>query len=429
MLPRTNTERAWPLMSVPTPQMPQMPQQDHSALPSDQQPTSDSAGPGPSGWSVTIAPRTLWLALGLVVLTAGGWLVLAKGLSVLILLFTAIVIAEGLRPIIDFLHKRLRLSQPAAVLLVYLLILLVVGALTWLLLQAVVVQSSTFIDALPRLNAQLDRQLQELRRWLGASPQLAGLLTSLGSQGGALLQGALATLVRLPQTLGSLIVGGVVVVVMVFFWLTGIAALRPFVLGLLPVQSQPLAQDVLVDISRRLGGYVRGVVVNGCVIGVLSTLGVWLLGAPFPLLLGLVAGLTQVIPYFGPWISGAIAVIVVLPLAGPLTAVEVLGFYIVLQTIEGNTLTPLIMRDTVNINPLLAIVAVLLGSALLGVAGAVLGVPAMAILQVLVVRVLAPIARRAAATVNANGNGNGNGNGARSARAPLPEPDRAEQAP
>lgn len=407
MLPRTNPERAWQLMSGPTPQMHH---QDHRALQSDLSLVSDSAGIGSGGWSVTIMPRTLWLAMGVVVLAAGAWIVISKGTSVFILLFIAIIFAEGLRPLTNTLHKRLRLPLPGAVLLMYLVILLVICALIWLLLQTFVVQISTFIDALPRLDDQLVRRLQDLRRWLGDSPQVASMLTNLGSQSGALVQGVLAALVALPQMLGSLTFGVVVVAVMAFFWLTGIPSLRPFVLSLLPAESQPVASEVLADISRRLGGYLRGVVVNGCVIGVLSTLGVWLLGAPFPLLLGLVAGLTQVIPYFGPWISGAVAVIVVLPLAGPLTAVAVLAFYIVLQTIEGNTLAPLIMMDTVNINPLLAIVAVLLGSALLGVAGAVLGVPAAAILQVLVVRVLAPIARRAAANVN----------GARSERSPLP---------
>jgi predicted PurR-regulated permease PerM len=232
---------------------------------------------------------------------------------------------------------------------------------------------------------------------LGNSPQIAAVLQSVGNQAGAFVQGALALLVTVPQMIGGFIFGMVVVTMMVFFWLTGISGLRPFVLGLLPATSQPLANDVLADMSRRLGGYLRGVVVNMCVIGVLSTLGDWLLGAPFPLVLGLVAALTQVVPYFGPWISSLVVILVVLPLAGPLKTAEVVGFYIVLQTVEGNTVTPIIMSDAVDINPLLAIVAVLLGSEMFGIAGAILGVPAVAVAQVFVVRVLAPIARRAAA--------------------------------
>lgn len=379
-------------MSVPTPH------QDHTVSQSNLLAATASARSGSGSWPVTITQRTLWLAMGILLLAAIAWVVISKGMSVLILLFTAIIIAEGLRPIMIFLHQRLRLPQPVALLVVYALILLVFSVLAWLLFQALVVQISTFGDALPRLNSQIEQRVQDLQLWLGDSPQVANALSGLSSQGGALAQGALAMVASLPQTLGSLLFDVVVIAVMAFFWLTGVAGLRPFVLSLLPADSQPIANDVLVDIGQRLGGYVRGVIVNGLVVGVLSALGDWLLGAPFPLVLGLVAGLTQVIPYFGPWISGAVAVAVVLPLAGPLVAVEVLAFYILLQTIEGNTLTPLIMMGAVDINPLLAIVAVLFGSALLGIAGAVLAVPVVAILQVLVVRVFAPIARRAAAT-------------------------------
>jgi predicted PurR-regulated permease PerM len=381
-------------MSVPTPH------QDHTTAQADllavTVPTRISSGSRP----VTISPGTLWLAMGIVLLAAIAWVVISNGASVLILLFTAIIIGEGLRPVMNWLHERLRLPQLLALLLVYALILLVFSVLAWLLFQAFVVQISTFGDNLPRLNSQLARQVQDVQLWLGDSPLVANALAGLSGQAGALAQGALALVASFPQKLGSLLFDVVVIAVMAFFWLTGVTGLRPFILGLLPASSQPIASAVLDDMGQRLGGYLRGVIVNGLVIGVLSALGDWLLGAPFPLVLGLVAGITQVIPYFGPWISGAVAVVVVLPLAGPLVAVEVLAFYIVLQTIEGNTLTPLIMMGAVDINPLLAIVAVLFGSALLGIAGAVLAVPAVAILQVLVVQVFAPIARRAAANVN-----------------------------
>jgi predicted PurR-regulated permease PerM len=377
-----------------------MPHPDEHAVRSELLPAPDDTRPSAQGWSVTITPRTLWLAVGILALAAVVGIVALKGSHILILLFSAIVIAEGLRPIMNALHTRWHLPQPAAVLLTYVVILTVLCLITWLLIRALVSQISAFSTALPRLNNQVAHVLRDLERWLGGGPQVASVLRSVESQGGAVVQGALPALEKLPQTIGGLIFGAVVVAVMAFFWLTGIAALRPFVLSLLPAHDQPLVNDVLTDISRRLGGYLRGVVINMLVIGVLSTLGDWLLGAPFPILLGVVAGLTQVIPYFGPWISGAVVVIVVLPLAGPLKVVEVIGFYAILQTIVGNTLTPIIMMDTVDINPLLAIVAVLLGSALLGIPGAVLGVPAVAIVDVIVVRVLAPIARRASARVS-----------------------------
>src|SRR5262249_40634584 len=152
------------LMGVPVP--------DHDYTGS--QPTIQTATTSPPSGSrygsVTIAPRTLWLAMGIVLLAAVAWVVISVGDSVLILLFTAIIIAEGLRPVMNWLHERFRLPQPVALLLIYLLILLVFGVLAWLLFQALVVQIGTFGDNLPRLNSQITRQVQDLQLWLGDSP-------------------------------------------------------------------------------------------------------------------------------------------------------------------------------------------------------------------------------------------------------------------
>jgi predicted PurR-regulated permease PerM len=363
-------------------------------------PAAADAQPSDRGRSVAVAPRTLWLAAGILALAVGVWVLLTAGMSVLLLLFTAIIIAEALRPIAKGLNVRWHIPLPAGILLLYLIIVLIACALVLLLAESLASQVGAFAAALPGLGTEVRYLLQEVHRGLGNGPEVDAALQSVGNQTGVVVQDALEVLVGIPQLLGGVLFAVVVVAAMAFFWLTSVAGLRPFVLSLLPADSQPLVTDMLTDVSRRLGGYVRGIVVNMVVIGLLSTLGVWLLGGPFPLVLGLVAALTQVIPFFGPWISGAFVLLVVAPLAGPLKAGEIIAFYVVLQTIVGNTLTPLILADAVHINPLLSIVAVLLGSQLLGLTGAVLGVPIAAVLQVVVVRVLAPLGRRAAARAN-----------------------------
>jgi len=143
------------------------------------------------------------------------------------------------------------------------------------------------------------------------------------------------------------------------------------------------------------------VAINMVVIGLLSGGGVLLLGLPYPFLLAVLAGLTEAIPLIGPFIGGAPAVLIALATDGPLKAGEVAVLYLVIQQIEGTTLVPLVMNRVVQLNPLTVTVAILLGSALLGVVGALLAVPAAAVIQVLVLRVLAPAARRASARVDA----------------------------
>ena len=131
------------------------------------------------------------------------------------------------------------------------------------------------------------------------------------------------------------------------------------------------------------------------IIGTLTGAGLALLGVPYALLLGLVAALTELLPYIGPWISGGISVVFALIAVGPLKSVEVIILFILIQELEGNVVQPLVMSRTVHIDPLLVIVSVLVGINLLGIIGAVLAVPIAAGIQVVVVRVVAPAIRRA----------------------------------
>jgi predicted PurR-regulated permease PerM len=150
------------------------------------------------------------------------------------------------------------------------------------------------------------------------------------------------------------------------------------------------------EVQARLACYLW-TNVNMFVIGVLSGLGDLVLGVPYAVLLGILAGLSEILPYIGPWLGGSAAVLVALFAGGIVNATEVAAWYVVLQLVEGHTLVPVVMYRAVRVNPLTVIVAVLVGGTLYGIIGGVLAVPVAAVLQVLMVRVLAPAARSAAA--------------------------------
>ena len=203
------------------------------------------------------------------------------------------------------------------------------------------------------------------------------------------------TLLSAPLLLVDLLFRLILVLVMAFFWLTAIGELKPFLLGLLPPQAQQVGADTLAEMSQKVGGYVKGVAINMAVIAALSAGGLTVLGVPYALLLGLLAGLAETLPLVGPWIGGAAAVAVAFLAGGLVKAAEVLALYVAIHLIEGNTLVPLVMHRATALNPLTVILAVVLGGTLLGVTGAVLAVPAAVIIQVFILRVVAPAARRA----------------------------------
>lgn len=349
---------------------------------------------------VIVEPRTIWLAAAVALGLAVLYVLVTRALDILILLFIALIIAEAIRPAVAWLRAR-RVPRPLGVLLIYSVALGVLGLLGWLVSRPLVAQASTLIDALPTYATRAQDLIDQAERALGQNPQAEHLLRQLGGQVGGLARQLAPLLVSVPAVLVSLVANALLALVLAFFWLTVTDGLKEFVVGLFPRETQETASAVIAEMSRRVGGYLRGVAVNMVVIGALSGVGVWLLGLPYALVLGVLAGLTELIPIIGPFLGGAPAVLLALVMGNVLLALEVVALYTLIQQIEGNTLVPLVMERVVKLNPLTVLVAVLFGTALLGIVGAVLAVPAAAVLQVLVTHVLAPAARRASARVSA----------------------------
>jgi len=339
---------------------------------------------------VTITPRSIWLAAGVAALIIAAVVVLLKALSVVLLFFIAIIFAEGIRPVVDWLQRR-RVPRPLSVFLTYIGILVIVAGLAYLLIQPVISQLTRLGNQLPQYAARIQDFLNQVQRLVGNNPQIGQAL----NQAGGIVQGLAAFLLQIPLFIGTFVFSIVIVATIAFFWLTGVEHLKPFVVSLFPGHLQPETSDILGEMGRKIGGYLRGVVFNSVVIGILSGGADFLLHVPYPLLLGILAGFTELIPYFGPWISGGAAALVALIAVGPLTAVAVIGAYIIIQQVEGNVLVPLVMMRAVQLNPLTVVIAVLLGTELLGIIGGILAVPAAVVVQVLIVRALAPAARHA----------------------------------
>jgi predicted PurR-regulated permease PerM len=344
---------------------------------------------------VTITPRTIWVtaavAAGVFVL----FIVLLRALPALLLLFVAIILAEGIRPVVDAL-ARAHIPRAIGVLLVYLVAAVLLVSLGWLLVQPLVDQGVELSNNLPTYVQQLQSFATSVQQAVGTNPDIQRFFAAAENQAAAELGDLARSALAIPLSALGVVFSVFVVLTMAFLWLTSVGRLRPFVLGLLPEGGQERTSAMLDELSRNLGGYARGIVVNMFIIGGLTGFGLFLLGVPYSLLLGVLAGLFEVIPFLGPWISGTVAVLVALAAGGPLKALEVFVLFQVIQQLEGNTVVPLVMSRAVKINPLTVILAILIGDSLLGIPGAVLAVPAAVVVQVVVRRLLAPLARRAA---------------------------------
>jgi predicted PurR-regulated permease PerM len=341
----------------------------------------------------------------LVVAILGLILVISQALGPLILLLLAVIIGEAMRPVVAFL-SRYRIPGALGTLLVYGIALVVAGLLLWLLVSPLVGQIGYFSVHLPRYYQEVQTlfgQLRELIHAQGAVRQLIqNLASSIIAAAHQWAPALLATLISSLQGIFVIFIQVIAVLTMSVFWLLSSPKLKQFVVGLFPAASRDQASAVLTGIGRAFSGYVYGTLVRMIVIGTLSGIGLAILQVPYALLLGILAGVTELIPYLGPWISGSISVVVALITVGPGKAVEVAILFILVFELEGNVVQPLVLSRTVHVDPLLVIIAVLLGISLLGIIGAVLAVPLAAGAQVVMVQVVAPAIRRASSSANSS---------------------------
>jgi predicted PurR-regulated permease PerM len=348
--------------------------------------------------SITITPRTLVLAAGIFVAVLIGTVLVTQAAGTLISLLLAIILGEAIRPLVVRL-QRYRIPGPLAVLMIYVVALVAAGFLIWLLLTPLVQEVNNLTTLLPTYLAQLQRQADDLERQLHAQAALSQVIDTLSRSLASLAQQTIPRLIAVPLGLlvgvFGLFINLVVVLTMTLFWLMASERLKRFVVGLFQEDSQARADGILTEIGRGFGGYIRGTLISMVLIGGCSAAGLALLGVPYALLLGILAGLTELLPYLGPWISGTISVLVALIAVDPGKALQVIILFLLIQELEGNVIQPLVMSRAVNVDPLVVIVSVLVGINLLGIIGAILAVPVAAAVQILVLRVLAPAIRRA----------------------------------
>jgi predicted PurR-regulated permease PerM len=321
------------------------------------------------------------------------WSVLSGALSALLLLFTAVLFAAGLRPIVDRLSKRM--PYGAAVGLAFLVVILSIAVIGVVLLQPIGAELVKLVQSLPGYAKSLQDQLTTAQRHFEndqTARQLAGALA--GSAGGA------ASTIGLHLLGGTAFVAAAVgnvllILLLAVGWMLSSDDLERFVLSLMPSTKRSDWHGVFAEIGGRLSAYVQGVVINGSMVGVVMGASLALLGVPYALLLGFIAAIFQAIPMVGAVISGPIIILVVLATSGWTKMLVALAVFTVVQIVDQNVLSPIIFGQRVQLSFLLIILSTIVGGTLLGIGGAFLAVPAAAVLQVLVLRIVAPAIRRA----------------------------------
>lgn len=297
----------------------------------------------------------------------------------------AAVLAFMLEPPVRFLEAR-GLSRLSSILLVYAVVTALAGGALVYLVPVLYRQLTLLAASLPSLTRQVQTLLAEaqlLYSQAGLPAEvrqiLEGALVRFEAQ---LLSGIEAVLSGLFDAVSGLLVL-VLAPFLAFYLLRDRDAIRESVLSVIPVSAQGEGQRVLSEMNRVLAGFIRGQVLVALIVGTLVGVATELLGLRFSAVLGVIAGLTNIIPYFGP-VIGALPAVLLALLESPLLALKTAGAFFIIQQVDSLFITPRVVGGQVGLHPLVVIFSLLAGGQLFGFVGILAAVPVVAVSRVFV---------------------------------------------
>jgi predicted PurR-regulated permease PerM len=304
-----------------------------------------------------------------------------------LLVVGAMLLAYVVYPLVRRLSERL--PGIVAILIVYAFIAIVVGSALALVVPALANDLTNFAKTLPDLTMQSQRELiaphNSLLRRIPESDRL--YLANLPSQFNAVVQKyGVDTLQRsLSVVLSTVSIAATLVIIPVLtaYMLLEASDVRRQILGLFAPKHRAKANTMIDELDKVVGGFIRGQLIDGAIVGTMIFVMLMILHVPYALLIGVSAGLLNFIPYAGAVIGFVPSVLLALAYNGPTNALLVAIFFAVIQQIDGNFVAPRVLKDAVGLSPLYIIVSILVGSELFGLVGTFLAVPVAAMLRVL----------------------------------------------
>lgn len=331
--------------------------------------------------------RVIMNTAGVLAVIGLAW-VLIQIRSILFLLLLGIVFAAAIEPLVYRL-RRAGLRRGQAILVVYAALLAVIGIGLYFLIPALVGQFAALDEAIPDIFDKLRQRALDSGN---------GFLRQTGYQSLWRIENTYLRIRNAPeigqdQALGAatsvlgIVFTVVSLMIVAFYWMTEKATIKRVVLELIPFSKRARAHAIWDEIEYRIGGWTRGQLLLMLIIGLCSGVAYYIIDLRFWLALAIWAGLTEAVPFIGPFIGGGTAALIALA-DSPEKALQVVIFATVLQQLEGAVLVPRVMRNAVGMSPLTVVLAVLIGGSLAGLVGSLLAIPVGAAVQVLVSNLL-----------------------------------------
>ena len=300
-------------------------------------------------------------------------------------LIFALLFSVLLLPVANFIEKRFRFPRSMASLLS---VLLLVSALVGLF-YLVGAQISNLADDWPQFKQQVLSSVNNLQQWISMkfhvrikqqNNYVNNATSKLMETGSSMIGDALVSI-------SSLVLFLVFIMIDTFFLLYYRRLIVRFLVAVFKEENSVIVYDIIAQIQTRIRQYILGLVLEMVIVAAATCLALWILGVKYAILLGLLTGLFNIIPYIGIFTATLLATLVTFATAGATKLLLVIGTILGIHLIDSNVLLPVIVGSKVRVNALITVLAVIVGEAVWGIPGTFLALPVVAIAKIICDRI------------------------------------------
>lgn len=292
--------------------------------------------------------------------------------DILAILFISLILSSALSPWVDWLQKR-KIPRPLGMAIIYFILILFLAGVLSLIIPPIIKETIQLSQNFPEHLDRLTLNISLLEEYIFKYEIFNNIKDGFISFSSHLEKTAGGIFSTVTGFLGG-IISFILIMVITFYMVVEEGAIKKIVLSVAPKEQQSYILKLIIKMQKKIGLWLRGQIILSIIIFLLIYIGLSVLGVKYALVLALIAGMTEFIPYLGP-ILAAIPAIFLAFTQSPMLALFLVVLYYIIQIVENNIIVPKVMQKVVGLNPVVSITAILIGFKIGGVIGAMLAIP------------------------------------------------------
>lgn len=292
--------------------------------------------------------------------------------EILAMLFVALIFASAVDPWVDWLQKR-KVPRGISIIAIYLIALSVITGVVFLIIPPISKQVNDLANNFPSILEKVISGYEYLREYSVQHGILENIKENMGSISSNLQKAAGGIFSTVSGIIGS-VLSFFLILVMTFYMVVEENALKKIVWSIAPEKYQVYVMKLINRMQKKVDLWLRGQLILSFIIFILTYVSLLILGVKYALVLALIAGLTEFVPYLGPILASIPAIFLAFT-QEPILAVFVAILYYIIQLVENHIIVPKLMQKVVGLNPIISIAVLLVGFKVAGVLGAILSIP------------------------------------------------------